>query len=215
MYCSGFRRASMRMIYAVTIVGAAATCLVTGSSAQTAAELPVNIRAKLYALGFPRYINADPTITQAVRDGDAVASWRRSVKRAPSKGLTTPQENDVIQAQAMPALFGAVIGRPGITAYGRVAKFPTRKDAEAAAMLECQKRGGEAGCSRGTAVADDQCVGYAAGPSDKGQGNRGFAAFNADPAEAKKSAVASCQKALPAAAAKCEAVVALCAGGRE
>ena len=192
-------------------------CGPTPVCAQAKVELTPALRSKLYALGFPRYINPEPSITQQRRDTDAVVSWRSSVGRGNRPDPLTAEETGLIEAQPAPAEFGAVIGRPSITNYGRVAKFPSRKAAEEAATAECQRLGGNEGCGRGAVVPAGWCVGYAAMPDDKGNiGTAGLIDFDPDPAAAKQKAVDNCKRRVAAnLAASCQPIIALCGDGRD
>ena len=208
-----------RLFLVTALLFSLAAGLATANSAcaQGQVELSSELRAKLYALGFPRYINPEPSITQQRRDLDAVVSWRVSNGRSNRPDPLTPEEIKLIETQPLPAEFGALIGRPSITNYGRVAKFPSRKAAEEAATGECQRLGGGDGCGRGAVVPGGWCVGYAAMPDDKGNiGKSGLIDFDPDPNVAKQKAVDNCKRRVTANLASiCQPIVALCGDGRD
>jgi hypothetical protein len=207
---------------AVTVGAGGDACAQTpkGTAAKTAppSTLPPKLRDKLYALGFPRYINPDPRLTADKRDLDAIANWRTSIGQASRTGPLSAAERTAIESQALPAVFGSVIGRPSITKYGRVAKFPSRREAEESATFQCQVNGGEEGCGRGITIAGEWCVGYASVAAGANSAERVllFSGYAKEPTPAKLAAVANCRGKVPSEVAQgCSQIVALCADGRE
>jgi hypothetical protein len=206
-----------QIILAHVVLGAVALVSAGPAVAQTVGELSSPTRDKLRALGFPRLVNSDPGLTMVQRDRSAVSGWRASVDSAIKDGPLKPAEIAAIEAQPLPTVFGAVIGRPSVTSYARVANYPSRATAEAAGRAECLRNGGGEGCERGFVVADKWCVGYSTVPDANGRtGVIALASFDRDPAVALRKSLDECRKRNDKELHNvCNPVVTLCADGRE